>query len=73
MLLSSYSFEDDVFVGGEKDKGPNESRSKRRKRCHEHAKAKRACDDYLNLAKGELKKFQEEDPYIQDLRKSRPN
>ena len=57
MLLTSYSFEDDVLVDGEKDNSTNESRSKRRKRRHEHAKAKRASDDYLNLAKGELKSF----------------
>jgi len=57
VLLSSYSFEDDVFVDGEKDNGTNESRSKRRKRRHKHAKAKRACDDYLTLPRGSLKSF----------------
>ena len=49
VLLSEYSFEDDVFVGGEKDKGAKESRSERRKIRHKHTKAKRAGDDDLNL------------------------
>ena len=32
VLSREYNFEDDVFVGGEKDKGPKETRSEKRKR-----------------------------------------
>ena len=64
-----------MFVDGEKDKGPKETRSEKRKRRYEHARAKRAQegDLNLNLTKEELRKLQEEDPLIQDLRKSRPD
>ena len=31
-----------MFVGGEKDKGPKETRSEKRKRRYEHARAKKA-------------------------------
>ena len=75
VLSGQYNFEDDVFVGGEKDKGPKETRPEKRKRRYEHARAKRAQEGDLdfNLTKEELHKLQEEDPLIQDLRKSRPN
>ena len=75
VLSREYNFEDDVFVGGEKDKGPKETRSEKRKRRYEHARAKRAQegDLDLDLTKEELRKLQEEDPLIQDLRKSRPD
>ena len=64
-----------MFVGGEKNKGPKETRSEKRKRRYEHAKAKRAQegDLDLNLTKEELRKLQEEDPLIQGLRKLRPD
>ena len=75
VLSREYNFEDDVFVDGGKDKGPKETRSEKRKRRYEHARAKRAQegDLDLNLTKEELRKLQEEDPLIQDLRKSRPD
>jgi len=75
VLGREYSFDDDVFVGSEKDKGPRKTRSEKRERRHKHAKAKRACDGVLNLnlTMEELRKLQEEDPLIQDLRKSRPD
>ena len=73
MLSREYNFEDNVFVGGEKDKGPKETRSEKRKRQYEHARAKKAQegDLDLDLTKEELCKLQEEDPLIQDVRKSR--
>lgn len=73
VLSREFCFEDEVFVGSEKDKGPEKTRSEKRKRRYEHARAKRVCDGDLNLslAKEELRNLQEEDPLIQDLRKSR--
>jgi len=47
VLGREYSFDDDVFVGSEKDKGPRKTRRERR---HKHATAKRACDGVLNLS-----------------------
>ena len=75
VLSREYNFEDDVFVGGEKDKGPKETRSEKRKRRYEHARAKKAQegDLDLDLTKEELRTLQEEDPLIQNLRKSRPD
>ena len=75
LLSREYNFEDDVFVGGEKDKGPKETRSEKRKRQYEHARAKKAQegDLDLDLTKEELHKLQEKDPLIQNLRKSRPD
>ena len=75
VLSREYKFKDDVFVGGEKDKGPKETRSEKRKRRYEHARAKRAQESNLDLdlTKEELRKLREEDPLIQDLRKSRPD
>ena len=52
MLLGEFSFNDDEFVGNEKDPCPKETRPERRKRCYQHAKAKRACDGGLNLNLG---------------------
>ena len=68
VLSREYNFEDDVFVGGGKDKGPKETRSEKRKRRYEHARAKRAQegDLDLNITKEELCKLQEEDPLIHD-------
>ena len=76
VLSREYNFEDDVFVGGEKDKSPKETRSEKRKRRYEHAaRAKKAQegDPDLDLTKQELRKLQEENPLIEDLRKSRPD
>ena len=75
MLLGEFNFDDDVFVGSEKDKCPKQTRSVRRERCYQHARAKRACEGGLdlNLGKEELWRLQKENPLIQELRKSRPD
>ena len=41
VLLRKFGFEDDVFVGSEKDKSRKKTRSERRKSRHEHARANR--------------------------------
>jgi len=44
ILLSEFNFDDDVFVGSENDKCPKQTRSVRRERYYQHARAKRACE-----------------------------
>ena len=63
VLPSEFNF-DDVFVGGERDKGLKKSRSERRERRYEYARVQRGCegDINLNISKEKLWKLQAEDP-----------
>ena len=75
VLASEFNLSDDMFVGGEKDKGPRKPRSERRKMRYEHARAQRACVGDLNpaISKEELRKLQDADLMIQDLRELKPD
>ena len=46
-LSREFCFEDEVFVGSEKNKGPKKTTSEKWKRQYEHARAKRVCDSDL--------------------------
>ena len=49
VLPSEFSFDDDVFVGGERDKRLKKSGSERRERHYKHARVQRACEGDINL------------------------
>ena len=67
-----YNFDDVMFVGGKNKKSV--SRSEKREASYNHAKTQSILRSGFNLdiSKPELRKFQDEDPMIQEFKKKNP-